>query len=58
MPRDPNYYNILFQPVRIGPKVMPVRIDPKVMRNRCYQTPHRTGFGSDRPRTQAHFRAM
>ena len=33
MPRDPKY-DILFEPVRIG---------PKTMRNRFYQAPHCTG---------------
>ena len=47
MPRDPRF-DILFQPVRIG---------PKVLRNRFYQVPHCTGFGTDRPGAQARFRA-
>src|ERR671936_792153 len=47
MPRDPRY-DILFEPVRIG---------PKVLRNRFYQVPHCTGFGTDRPGAQARFRA-
>jgi len=40
---------ILFEPVRIGPKMLP---------NRFYQVPHATGFGSSRPRTQAAFRGV
>jgi dimethylamine/trimethylamine dehydrogenase len=48
MARDPKY-DILFEPVRIG---------PKTMRNRFYQTPHCTGFGSDLPATQAYHRAI
>jgi dimethylamine/trimethylamine dehydrogenase len=48
MARDPKY-DILFEPVRIG---------PKVLRNRFYQVPHCTGFGTDRPGAQARFRAM
>ena len=36
MARDPRY-DILFEPVRIG---------PKTMRNRFYQTPHCSGLGS------------
>jgi len=40
---------ILFEPVTIGPKVLP---------NRFYQVPHASGFGSDKPRTQAAFRAV
>jgi dimethylamine/trimethylamine dehydrogenase len=48
MARDPKY-DILFEPVRIG---------PKTMRNRFYQTPHCTGFGSDLPGTQAYHRAI
>jgi dimethylamine/trimethylamine dehydrogenase len=47
VPRDPRF-DILFQPVRIG---------PKVLRNRFYQVPHCTGFGTDRPGAQARFRA-
>ncbi len=45
--RDPRH-DILFEPVRIG---------PKVLRNRFYQVPHCTGFGTDRPEAQARFRA-
>jgi dimethylamine/trimethylamine dehydrogenase len=48
MARDTKY-DILFEPVQIG---------PKVMRNRFYQTPHCSGFGSEYPRTQAEFRGM
>ncbi len=48
MPRDPRY-DVLFEPVRIG---------PKVLRNRFYQVPHCTGFGTDRPGSQARFRAI
>ena len=48
MPRDPRY-DVLFEPVRIG---------PKVLRNRFYQVPHCTGFGTDRPGAQARFRAV
>ncbi len=47
MPRDPRF-DILFEPVRIG---------PKVLRNRFYQVPHCTGFGTDQPGAQARFRA-
>jgi dimethylamine/trimethylamine dehydrogenase len=48
MSRDPKY-DILFEPIRIG---------PKTMRNRFYQTPHCTGFGSDLPATQAYHRSI
>jgi dimethylamine/trimethylamine dehydrogenase len=48
MPRDPKY-DVLFEPIRIG---------PKTMKNRFYQTPHCTGFGVDRPGSQAAFRGM
>jgi dimethylamine/trimethylamine dehydrogenase len=48
MARDPKY-DILFEPVRIG---------SKTMRNRFYQTPHCTGFGSDLPGTQAYHRSI
>jgi dimethylamine/trimethylamine dehydrogenase len=39
---------VLFEPVRIG---------PKTLRNRFFQVPHCTGFGSHEPATQARFRA-
>ena len=48
MPRDPKH-DILFEPIRIG---------PKVMKNRFYQVPHCNGFGSEKPFSQAYFRAM
>ena len=48
MPRDPKH-DILFEPVRIG---------PKTMRNRFYQVPHCTGFGAEKPGSQARFRGM
>ncbi len=48
MPRDPRY-DILFEPVRIGPVVAP---------NRFYQVPHCTGIGYRRPRTLAALRGM
>ncbi len=48
MPRDPKH-DILFEPVRIG---------PKTLRNRFYQVPHCTGFGSEKPGSQALFRGM
>jgi dimethylamine/trimethylamine dehydrogenase len=46
--RDPRH-DILFEPVGIG---------PKVLRNRFYQVPHCTGFGTEKPFSQAAFRAM
>ena len=48
MARDPRH-DILFEPVRIG---------PKTLRNRFYQVPHCTGFGSEKPASQARFRGM
>ena len=39
MARDPRH-DILFEPVQIG---------PKTLRNRFYQVPHCTGFGSEKP---------
>ncbi len=48
MARNPKH-DVLFEPLRIG---------PKTMRNRFYKTPHCSSFGSDWPGTQAHFRAM
>jgi dimethylamine/trimethylamine dehydrogenase len=48
MARDPRH-DVLFEPVRIG---------PKTLRNRFYQVPHCTGFGSEKPGSHARFRAM
>jgi dimethylamine/trimethylamine dehydrogenase len=45
----PEKYDVLFEPVKIG---------PKTMRNRFYQAPHCTGLGSYLPGAQAHFRGM
>lgn len=45
---DPQHA-VLFEEVRIG---------PKVLKNRFYQVPHASGFGSARPRTHAAFRAI
>jgi dimethylamine/trimethylamine dehydrogenase len=42
-------YDILFEPVKIG---------PKVARNRFYQVPHCAGGGSDRPGFQAEMRGV
>ena len=41
MPRDPRY-DVLFEPVRIGPVTAP---------NRFYQVPHCSGMGFAMPRT-------
>src|SRR2546429_2631695 len=48
MARNPKH-DILFEPIQIG---------PKVMKNRFYQIPHCNGFGSERPLSQAYFRAV
>jgi dimethylamine/trimethylamine dehydrogenase len=48
MARDPKH-DILFEPVQIG---------PKTLRNRFYAVPHCTGFGSEKPASQARFRSM
>jgi dimethylamine/trimethylamine dehydrogenase len=48
MGREPRH-DILFEPVTIG---------PKTLRNRFYQVPHCTGFGVEKPWTQAAFRGM
>jgi dimethylamine/trimethylamine dehydrogenase len=48
LPVDPNHA-ILFEPVRIG---------PKTLRNRFYQVPHCSGFGTEKPWTQAAHRGM
>jgi dimethylamine/trimethylamine dehydrogenase len=44
----PARYDVLFEPVQIG---------PKTMKNRFYQAPHCTGFGDVFPGGQAHHRA-
>ena len=46
--RSPRH-DVLFEPLAIG---------PKTLRNRFYQVPHCTGFGTEKPLSQAHFRAM
>jgi dimethylamine/trimethylamine dehydrogenase len=48
MARDPKY-DVLFEPLRIG---------PKTLRNRFYQVPHCTGFGERKPWSQARHRGM
>ena len=48
MGRDPRH-DVLFEPLRIG---------PKTLRNRFYQVPHCTGFGSEKPWSQARHRAV
>lgn len=48
MARNPQH-DILFEPVEIG---------PKTLRNRFYQAPHCTSFGSDLPGAQAYIRQM
>ena len=48
MARDPKY-DILFEPIQLG---------PKTLKNRFYQIPHCNGFGSEKPMSQAYFRAM
>ena len=48
MGRDPRH-DILFEPLRIG---------PKTLRNRFYQVPHCTGFGSEKPWSQARHRGV
>ncbi|MDH3762030.1 MAG: FAD-dependent oxidoreductase [Gammaproteobacteria bacterium] len=48
MPRNPRY-DILFEPVSIGPVTAP---------NRFYQTPHATGMGNMKPNSSAALRAL
>ncbi len=48
MPRDPRF-DVLFEPVRIGPVVAP---------NRFYQVPHCTGMGYRRPQSLAGLRGV
>ena len=48
MSRNPRY-DILFQPVRIG---------PVTARNRFYQVPHCTGIGWTQPETLARLRGI
>ena len=47
MTRNPRH-DVLFEPLRIG---------PKTLRNRFYQVPHCTGFGVQKPGSQARYRA-
>lgn len=48
MPRR-REHDVLFESVSIG---------PKTLRNRFYQVPHCTGFGSEKPGSQAHHRGV
>jgi dimethylamine/trimethylamine dehydrogenase len=48
MARDPRH-DILFEPISIG---------PKVLRNRFFQVPHCTGYGTVKPGSQAAHRAV
>lgn len=48
MTRNPKH-DILFQPIQIG---------PKTLKNRFYQVPHCTGFGSIKPFSQARHRSI
>jgi dimethylamine/trimethylamine dehydrogenase len=48
MPRDPRY-DILFEPVKIG---------PVIAKNRFYQVPHCNGMGYARPRSHAAMRGV
>ena len=48
MARSPRY-DLLFEPVELGPKTMP---------NRFWQTPHSTAAGSDYPGFQAQYRGL
>ena len=48
MARDPRY-DVLFEPVQVGPKVLP---------NRFWQVPHCNGVGDRGPGMQAAFRGM
>ena len=48
MARDAKY-DCLFEPIKLG---------PKTMKNRFYQVPHCNGSGTEKPGTQAAFRAM
>src|SRR5919204_4379076 len=48
MARDPKH-DVLFEPLRIG---------PKTLRNRFYQVPHCTGFGVEKPLSQARHRGV
>jgi dimethylamine/trimethylamine dehydrogenase len=49
VPGRPSRYDVLFDGIRLG---------PKVMRNRFYQTPHCTGLGTQRPGAQARLRGV
>ena len=49
MLQSANPYDILFEPVRVGPVTAP---------NRFYQTPHATGMGYTKPKASAALRAI
>src|ERR1700694_337073 len=48
MARNPRH-DVLFEPIQIG---------PKTLRNRFYQVPHCSGFGTEKPFTQARHRSV
>jgi dimethylamine/trimethylamine dehydrogenase len=48
-PASRSKYDVLFEPIQIG---------PKILKNRFYQVPHCIGAGSDKPGFQAAHRAM
>jgi dimethylamine/trimethylamine dehydrogenase len=48
MARNPRH-DVLFEPIQIG---------PKTLRNRFYQVPHCSGFGTEKPFTQARHRSI
>ncbi len=48
MPRNPRY-DVLFEPVRIG---------PKLAKNRFFQVPHASGMTNAAPHVRAAFRGM
>src|SRR6185369_16284565 len=48
-PESGTKYDILFEPIQIG---------PKVLKNRFYQVPHCIGAGSDKPGFQAAHRSI
>src|SRR6202049_115499 len=48
MARNPRH-DVLFQPIQVG---------PKTLRNRFYQVPHCSGFGTTKPFSQARHRSV
>ena len=59
MAMQPRHWRLAFRVNVEGPFLFePVRIGPKTLRNRFYQVPHCSGFGTEKPWTQAAHRGV